>query len=253
MTVFVDGRRNVSEQHVEQRRQVVGELVWSQSRAARSSIAVHDRKLDLALVRVEVEKQLVHLVDHFVDARVRPIDLVDHEHHGQVRLEGLPQHEARLRQRTLARVHEQQHAVDHRERPLHLTAEVRVSRRVDDVDLDVAKPDCCVLGQNRDALFPFEIHRIEDAVGNILVLSERASLPEHGVDERRLAMVDVGDDRDVTEILAGGHSTRVAAAQGFAGASRLLPCKHGSAIRPPGEMSFSFLLRVCRGRQVSNP
>jgi hypothetical protein len=27
----------------------------------------------------------------------------------------------------------------------------------------------------------------------------------------------------------------------------------GQAIEPPGEMSFSFLLRVYRGRQVSNP
>jgi len=28
---------------------------------------------------------------------------------------------------------------------------------------------------------------------------------------------------------------------------------HGLAITPPGEMSFSFLLRVFRVRQVSNP
>ena len=56
MTVFVGGGGNVSDQHVEQRTQIVGELVWSQSGAARSSIAVHDRKLDLALVRVEVEE-----------------------------------------------------------------------------------------------------------------------------------------------------------------------------------------------------
>jgi len=33
----------------------------------------------------------------------------------------------------------------------------------------------------------------------------------------------------------------------------VLLCDHGLAIVPSGEMSFSFLLRVFRGRQVSNP
>ena len=32
----------------------------------------------------------------------------------------------------------------------------------------------------------------------------------------------------------------------------LLPCGHGLALQPPGEMRFSFLLRVFRGWQVSN-
>ena len=47
---------------------------------------------------------------------------------GQPRLERLAQHEPRLRQRALRRVDQQQHAVDHRERPLDLAAEVGVAR-----------------------------------------------------------------------------------------------------------------------------
>ena len=35
--------------------------------------------------------------------------------------------------------------------------------------------------------------------------------------------------------------------------SRPLPCPHGRQPSRPGEMSFSFLLRALRGRQVSNP
>ena len=47
-------------------------------------------------------------------------------------------------------------------------------------------------------------------VGDVLVGAEGAGLPEHGVDERRLAVVDVGDDRDVAEVLAGGgHALRL--------------------------------------------
>ena len=85
-----------------------------------------------------------------------------------------------------------------------------MSRRVDDVHLDVAEPDGGVLGQDRDALLALQLHRVEDALGDLLVLPERSGLPEHRVDEGRLAVIDVGDDRYVTEVLAGGHATRVA-------------------------------------------
>ena len=43
------------------------------------------------------------------------------------------------------------------------------------------------------------------ALVDVLVLAERAGLPEHGVDERRLAVVDVRDDRDVAEVVALGE------------------------------------------------
>ena len=61
--------------------------------------------------------------------------LFTHEHHRQPRLERLAQHEARLRQRPLGGVHQQHHAVDHRQPALHLAAEVGVAGRVDEVDL----------------------------------------------------------------------------------------------------------------------
>ena len=80
------------------------------------------------LVGVEVEEQLLDLVHHFVDAGVGPVDLVHHHHDGQPRLERLAEHEAGLGKRSLARVDEEQHAVDHREPALDLAAEVGVAR-----------------------------------------------------------------------------------------------------------------------------
>ncbi len=169
-------------------------------RAAGLRVAVDDRELDLALVGVEVEEQLVDLVDDRLDPRVRPVDLVDDEDHGEPRLERLAQHEARLRQRPLARVDEEEHAVDHRQAALDLAAEVGVPGRVDDVDLRPAVADGRVLGEDRDALLALEVHRVEHALGDVLVRAESARLPEERVDERRLAVVDVGDDRDVAEL-----------------------------------------------------
>jgi hypothetical protein len=57
-----------------------------------------------------------------------------------------------------------------------------------------------VLREDRDALLAFEIPRIEHPLGDVLVLAERAGLPEHGVDERGLAVVDVRHDGDVAEV-----------------------------------------------------
>jgi hypothetical protein len=82
--------------------------------------------------------------------------------------------------------------------------------RVDDVQLDVAVADRRVLGEDRDALLALEVHRVHDAIGDVLIGAEGAGLPEHGVDERRLAVVDVGDDGDVAEVVSGGgHPLRL--------------------------------------------
>ena len=172
---------------------------------AGARVRVDDRELDLLLARVEVDEELVDLVDDLVGARVGPVDLVDDEHDRQAQLERLAQHEPRLRQRALGRVDEQQHAVDHRQAALDLAAEVGVAGRVDDVDLHVAVLHGRVLGEDRDALLALEVVRVHDALVDVLVLAEGARLPEHRVDERRLPVVDVGDDRDVAQVVAAAE------------------------------------------------
>ena len=74
----------------------------------------------------------------------------------------------------------------------------------------VAVADGGVLGEDRDALLALEVHRVHHALGDVLVGAERAGLPQHRVDERRLAVVDVGDDGDVSDVVALGHRSRVA-------------------------------------------
>ena len=155
----------------------------------------------------EAEQQVVALLLDLGDARVGAVGLVDQQDDGQLRLERLAQHEAGLRQRALARVDEQDDAVDHRQAALDLAAEVGVAGGVDDVDRDRAVGgvralvrDRRVLGEDRDALLALEVVRVHGALFHVLVRAEGAGLAQHGVDERRLAVVDVGDDRDVAEV-----------------------------------------------------
>ena len=91
-------------------------------------------------------------------------------------------------------------AVDHGQAPLDLAAEVGVAGGVDDVDLDAAVAHRGVLGQDGDALLPLEVAGVHDPVDHLLVGAERAGLAQHGVDQRRLAVVDVGHDGDVAEV-----------------------------------------------------
>ena len=129
--------------------------------------------------------------------RIRPVDLVDHDNWAKPPLERFAQHEPCLRQRTFRGVDEQHHAVHHRERSLHLSAEVGVARRVDDVDEHVVVMDRCVLRQNRDAALTLELVAVHRPLRDALVGAEHAALVQQRIDERRLAVIDVSDNGDV--------------------------------------------------------
>ena len=140
-------------------------------------------------------------VEHLPRPGVLPVDLVDHDDRLQADLERFLQDVLRLGHRPLDRVDQQQRAVGHVQDALDLAREVGVSRRVDDVDLDPAVYHGRVLRQDRDALLPLEVVRVEDQLADLLVGAEKPALLEHPVDQRRLAVVDVGDDRDVADVV----------------------------------------------------
>ena len=57
-----------------------------------------------------------------------------------------------------------------------------------------------VLGGNRDTTLFFKRIGIENAVGFISIKRHGSAIVEKRVDQSRLAMVDMRDDRDVSEI-----------------------------------------------------
>ena len=74
-----------------------------------------------------------------------------------------------------------------------------MARRVDDIDLHIAILNGGVLGQNGDAALPLQVAGVHDPVLDFLVFPESAALLEHLVHEGGLAVVNVGDDGDISQ------------------------------------------------------
>jgi hypothetical protein len=107
-----------------------------------------------------------------------------------------------LRHRPFDRIDEEQHAVDHRQHALDLAAEIRVARRIDDVDVDAVVVDRGVLRKDRDAALALDVVRVHHALHEMLVRCEGPGLLQELVDQGGLPVVDVGDDGDVAK---GAH------------------------------------------------
>ena len=152
------------------------------------------------VARVEPD-DVLDLPLRFVRLRAGEIDLVDDRDDLEVVLDGEVGVGQRLRFDALRRVDDQQRPFGRRERSRHFVGEVHVPGRVDQVE-DVGLAIVGVIGQpdgvrlDRDPALALEVHRVED-LGLHLTLLERAGHLEEAVRERGLAVVDVGDDREV--------------------------------------------------------
>jgi hypothetical protein len=135
----------------------------------------------------------------------RQIDLV----HGRNQLQPCVDREVgvrdRLRLDSLCRIDDQQRPLAGGERPGDLVGEVDVAGSVDQVEL-VSAPvpsrvqDSHGLGLDRDATLPLELHRVEHLASHLRGIDGVCEL-EDAVGQRRLAVVDVSDDREVANLI----------------------------------------------------
>ena len=238
------------EECLEQRLEVRPLVLRVERGPALPSVAEDDGKVDLGLVGVKIEEQRIDLVDDLLRASVRTIDLVDDQDDGQPRLQGLSQDEPGLWQRALGRIDQKEDPVDHGQAPFDLTAEVRMARRVDDVDLHRAVADGGVLGEDGDTLLPLQVQGVEHPLGNVLVRSEHAGLPQHGVDQGGFAVIHMGHDGDVSKVFALQHEV----GSGDDGREDRTPVSSVSGLRcyPDSERAFpSALSRLAPRHRAS--
>ena len=157
--------------------------------------------IQLFLRGVQIQQQLQHLVHHLMDALVGPIDLVHHHDDPVPHLQSTTQHKAGLWHRALGGVHQQNHAVDHLQNTLHLAAEVSVARGVHNIDLCVAVANGGIFGQNGNAALTLQVIGVHDTIHGLLILPVHTTLLEHFVHQSGLAVVDMGDDGNISQFI----------------------------------------------------
>ena len=160
---------------------------------------VDDREVELLVRGAELVEQFEGAIHDPVRARTGTVHLVHHDNRLVAHRERLARHEARLRHRAFDGVHDDQHAVDHRQHALHFSTEVGVARRIDDVDARALVLDRAVLREDRDAALALDVVRVHDAFADALVGCKGTGLLQQAVDERGLAVIDVRDDGDVAD------------------------------------------------------
>ncbi len=141
----------------------------------------------------------------------RQVDLVEDGHDLVVGVDRLVDVGQRLRLDALRHVDDQQRALDGAHRPADLVGEVDMAGRVDQVQrvaLAVARgvEQPHGLRLDRDAALALDVHGIEHLLLH-LALGHGAGRLDQPVGQRRLAVVDVRDDRevaDVREVCHGG-------------------------------------------------
>jgi len=136
------------------------------------------------------------------------VDLVEHRDDVQIVLEGQVQIGQGLRLDALGRIDQQHRTFAGGKRPRDLVGEVHVARRIDEVELVVTAVTCGVgepncLGLNGDAPLAFDIHPIE-VLGAHLSFRDHPGDLQHPVGKSRLAMIDVGDDAEVSDLRQRG-------------------------------------------------
>src|SRR5207253_9692991 len=89
----------------------------------------------------------------------------------------------------------------HLQDALDFAAEIRMAGRVDDIHLRAAQDERDVLGQDGDAALALQIVGIENALAAQLAGAEHARLTQQLVHQRRLVVVHMGDDGNISDVV----------------------------------------------------
>ena len=151
-------------------------------------------------------------LDFFLDAvhlGAGQVDLVQHGHDLVVVVQGQIDVGQGLGLHALGGVHHQQRAFAGGQGARHFVVEVHVSGRVDEVQLIFLSVgshigDAHGLRLDGDAALAFDVHAVKVLVAFFAFRHQPRDLKD-AVGERRLAVVDMGDDAEIADMFLYGH------------------------------------------------
>src|SRR5213078_1139275 len=194
-------RRHVLHNRLKKRRHVVVVFVQFAHGKTVLSAGVDDWKIELLVGRLQFDEEIENLVQNFVRTRVFSVDLINDNNRLQFVLQRLAQNKTRLCLWPIVCIDNEQHAVHHFHDPLDFAAKIGVTRCIDDVDPVTLPLKSCILRTNRDSFFALEIHRIHHALLDFLIGAKRPRLAQQLIDQRSLAVIDVRNDGDITDLI----------------------------------------------------
>ena len=199
------GGIDIPDDGLEQRGQVGAHLVGAVGSGALTAGAEDGGGIELLVGGVQIQQQLQNLIHNLVDTGVGLIHLVDGHDDLVAQLQGLLQHEPGLGHGAFGSIHQQDDAVDHLQNALHLAAEIGVARGIDDVDFIVFIANGGVLGKNGDAALPLQVAGVHHALHRCLIFPVDAALLQHFVHQGGLAVVNVGNDGNISDFILRCH------------------------------------------------
>ena len=149
-------------------------------------------------------QQLDNLVFHLVGHGARQVDFVQHRDNFQVVVDSHIEIRDGLSLNALRRIDDEQRALAGGNRARHLVREIHVPRRIDQIQrvffpfIRILHLDSVAL--DGDASFAFQIHIVQHLVLHIAAL-DRLRVLQKAVGQRTLAVVDMGNDTKVSDIL----------------------------------------------------
>ena len=155
-----------------------------------------------------VAQEVAHEFGDMVGLCARQVHLVEYRDDGQVVFDGEVEVRKRLRLDALTRVHHEDCPFACGERAAHFVREVDVPRGIDhvqDVFLAVLFVDHADgVRLDGDAPLAFEVHVVQQLVRH-LVLRDGPGQLDHAVGERGFAVVNVGDNAEISDIVVLRH------------------------------------------------
>jgi len=150
-------------------------------------------------------QQIRNLLGHHIRLSRRQVDLVDDRDDLQIVLQSHVEVGERLSLNALRRVHNQDGPFAGLQRPADFIGEIDVAGRIDQIHLvvlaafgSIQHPHSRSL--DRHAALALQVHVIEHLLLH-LTLRHRAGELQQAVGQRALAMINVGDDAEVADLL----------------------------------------------------
>ncbi len=162
-----------------------------------------ERAVQLLFTGIQIDKQFQHFINNFPWPCLRAVDFIDAYDNGKLQFQSLAQNEFCLRHSAFKGVHDENNAVYHFQDALHLAAEIGMARSIDNIDFGIFINNGSVFGQNGNPPFPFDIVGVHNTFRNFLIFTENAALFQQFVHQCSLAVVNVGDNSNVSYVFSG--------------------------------------------------